>query len=60
MGEKETAATAQAGSRLADAPGEGIAIDEEGLQKKAEPPEKDAEARKTGHDTVKNTIQNIR
>lgn len=60
MGEKETAATAQSGSRLAGAPGEGIAIDEEGLQKKAEPPEKDAEARKAGHDTTKSAIQNIR
>lgn len=60
MGEKETAATGQAGSRLEGSSGEGIAIDEEGLQKKAEPPEKDAEARKAGHDTTKSAIQNIR
>ena len=60
MGEKETATSGQPGARLEDAPGEGIAIGEEGVQKKAEPPEKDREERKAAHDTVKNTIQNIR
>ncbi|MCE7927012.1 MAG: hypothetical protein DYG91_00720 [Chloroflexi bacterium CFX7] len=59
MGEKESASAVQASSRMAGASGEGIAIDEEGVQRAASEAGGPS-ASKTKHDTVKNSIQNIR
>lgn len=60
MGEKESATTGLAGSRLTGPAGEGIAIDEEGVQRAAPEAPGSQAAQKAQHDTAKNTIQNMR